>query len=513
MATARVDTEARRPPDGLPRFSVIVPLALHHQAERALLGWTRDQTYPRERYEVLAVAPPGLAASALGTWQLLLQSRDRLLRCPEPHDMSLYMAGARAAGGELLLFTESHCWPEPDTLEKAEQVLRVRPDLGGFSGRSRRSTHSRLSNVEADLYERDAARLLLRHPWCAVLDHLFVVRRESFFRAGGFDPSLGHFAEWALAARLHHMAVAVEHVPELLVYHYYAGLIDVWREFTEDFVDGQMRFMDERSSEPCAGLLPEVPEWSGRANWCRATAARMLALAWRDWLRRRHPGAAGGSPPLGDVVRALARWTPAALGGARPALLGAQVQAWSTRWRLSWAVRFERPDRLRTALERYWTAVITQRRLRWLLHGSGAAEPRSGDGPDGRQAGEWEPARVMTLPVAGFHLAESWQGQPFRWSEPVATIQLPLYPGRYRLDVEWLPVRPATQPPEPRFYLNERPLGPEQIQESDRAGLSVLVPPGGAARLGWGTRPWRAPGDRRALGLPIRRIRWRPERP
>jgi len=503
----------RPTPDGRRTFSVIIPLELHHgQAERCLLRWIREQTYPRALYEVLAVAPDSLPVRALRKWELLLSSRDRLLLCPERHDMSLYMAGARAARGDVLLFTESHCWSEPDALEKAEQVLRSRPDLGGFSGRSQRSTHNRLSVVEADLYESDFADVLLRHPWCAVLDHAFVVHRDPFFRAGGFDPTLGHFAEWELAARFHHMGVTVAYVPESLVHHHYSGRIGVWKRFTEDFVDGQMRFMDRRSSDPCAGLFPELPEWSARENWRRATATRMVALVWQDWLLRRH-GSAGRPPPVEDVLMALARWAPAALAGARPARLRALVQAWSAHGRLSWAVRFAPRETLRAALRGYWAALVSRRRLRRVLDGTHGSEPRWGPGGHEREAGEWEPARVMTLPAAGFHLAEAWQGQPFRWSEPVAMVQLPMNAGRHCLDVEWLPVRPPNQPAEPRFYLNERPLGEEGIRwEPHRATLSVLVPPGEAPRLAWGSRAWWAPRDRRALGLPMRRISWRRER-
>jgi hypothetical protein len=44
------------------RFSVIVPLgAQRGQTEACLRGWTRDQTFPRDGYEVLAIGhPPSL---------------------------------------------------------------------------------------------------------------------------------------------------------------------------------------------------------------------------------------------------------------------------------------------------------------------------------------------------------------------------------------------------------------------------------------------------------------------
>jgi hypothetical protein len=156
---------AGNPPHHRRTFSVIIPLELHHgQAERCLIGWIQGQTYPRDRYEVLAVAPADAPARALHTWESFLTARDRLLRCADRHDMALYMVGAQAANGRTLFFTESHCWPAPDALATAEQVLDGRSDWAGFSGRSVRSTHNQPSIAEADAYESDVAATVRRYP-------------------------------------------------------------------------------------------------------------------------------------------------------------------------------------------------------------------------------------------------------------------------------------------------------------------------------------------------------------
>src|SRR5207344_2482985 len=99
-----------------------------------------------------------------------------------------------------LFFTESHCRPELDVLQTSAEALRTNPEWSGFSCRSVRVTHSRLSEVEADLYEADIVFGMTEHPWRRILDQCFVIRRLPYEAAGGFDPSLGHFAEWMLGA-------------------------------------------------------------------------------------------------------------------------------------------------------------------------------------------------------------------------------------------------------------------------------------------------------------------------
>jgi hypothetical protein len=106
----------------------------------------------------------------------VLGPHDRLVRLPHRHDMPLMAEAAREAAGELLVFTESHCLPEPDFLAQAETVLSERRDWAGFSGRSIAITHNLLSQIEADMYQQAMSHNLLHHPWLKVLDACFIVR-------------------------------------------------------------------------------------------------------------------------------------------------------------------------------------------------------------------------------------------------------------------------------------------------------------------------------------------------
>jgi len=137
--------------------------------------------------------------------------------------------------------------------------LDSRTDWAGFSGRSVRSTHNRLSIAEADAYESDVAETVRRYPLVHSPGPRVRHGSPALPPVGGFDCALGRFAEWELAARLHRHGVPLGYVPDALVHHHYAGDLAAWRAFTEDFVDGQMRLLDRRDGDPGAELVPEVP--------------------------------------------------------------------------------------------------------------------------------------------------------------------------------------------------------------------------------------------------------------
>jgi len=134
-----------------PLFSVIVPLEYHRgQWERCWLGW-QAQTVAKSQYETILVVSPDFPEP--DKLAALLGPQDRLEYSDEQHDIGLCAIGAARAHGQYLFFTESHCWPEPDVLEKCLQAFATHPEWVGFSCQSIRITHNRLSTAEADMYE------------------------------------------------------------------------------------------------------------------------------------------------------------------------------------------------------------------------------------------------------------------------------------------------------------------------------------------------------------------------
>ncbi|MSV27649.1 MAG: glycosyltransferase [Bryobacterales bacterium] len=495
-------------------FSVIVPLGFHRdQAERCLKAWAQNQTYPRNLYEIVVVAPDNFSCRELSRLRSLLAEHDRLLVHPERHDMALVVTGVDAADHEVLFFTESHCWPEPDVLERTAAALRAHPDWAGLNCCSVPVTHNPLSVAEADMYRHDIENATFHDGRQTVLDHCFAVHREPYFRSGDFDADLGHFAEWMLAARLSHLGLTIGYVPEARVHHFYVGRLVDLREFTEDFTRGEMHCLRRSTDDTCLRIfLDAPPEWTLRDNWNRTLAGKMLKMRWRD-------SQLSGKAPDGHSSRsagwtALTRWLPAAIAGVIPAWSLALLRAWQKRFDLWKAQLFSRRRHgLHGALLHYVASVIRVRRLFYLRLEQGGIARRS----EGRMRvslpdrGTWNPARDDSLRTAGLHLAEALFGEYFRWSEPAALVELPLPPGSFTILFRWLPVRPPDDPIFLRFYFNECPAPTRCIKIKDYCAeilvtLEVVRP----LRLGWVCAAFQSPGNTRLLGVPVSSVSWIP---
>lgn len=438
----------------------------------------------------------------------MLTPTDRLLFSSGRHDMDLCEEGAKMARGEVLFFTESHCWPEPDVLEKAAEALRSHPEWAGFSCHSQRVTHNRLSTVEADLYEADIEYGMTQHPWRKILDQCFVVRREPYFAAGGFDASYGHFAEWLLAARFYQRGFAVGFLPEARMHHYYVGDIEVWKTFTEDFTRGEMRFHGEGASDPCAHLFEPVTEWVMRGNWDRVTARGLLQMLWQDWLGAKQRGA-DWKKEHEEVTNLFWRWLPVAVAGTALAKWRLGWRSVVERWRISKLMRRAPLKQLRQAALRYSEAITKLERLRYVDEQQTGMGILSADHLEGVDHGTWEFGQHYFRSV-GMHPPESWKGEVCCWAEPTALLQLPVSPGYYEVRMQWFPMGGMVTRRKTRFYFNGRPL-PLSDEDEHRcsARFHVTVGKDGQAKLGWVCRRFSAPKDPRALGLLVRRLSWR----
>src|SRR5688572_3184369 len=95
-----------------PRFSVVMLLPeARGLAEQSVRSWTAGQDFARRRLELVAVSDgrePGVE-TRVPPW---LGTSDRLLLYPGATRTELCGRGARAARGEFIVFTESHCLAE-----------------------------------------------------------------------------------------------------------------------------------------------------------------------------------------------------------------------------------------------------------------------------------------------------------------------------------------------------------------------------------------------------------------
>jgi hypothetical protein len=491
----------------VPRFSVIIPLEEHRgHAVRCIRAWVEQRAFPREQFELVIAGPPDYPPAELEEIQSLLAPHDRLLHLAHHHDMDLCAEAAEDARGEWLFFTESHCFPEPQTLARADEAARLHPEWAGFSCRSVPVTKNRLSKIEAELYERDIEHGMTEHPWRKVLDQCFVVRKSAYFEAGGFDPSFGHFAEWLIAARFYALGLTIGYAREARIHHTYVGKFDEWRRFTADFFHGQMRYVALEPADPLRTMFDEVPEWSMRHQFDRAVAPRVCRMLLRDLLRSRGRLFWPTTWPWST----LRGWLWRAAVGDYWVLLPAHVRRWSARLAAQLHVLLGNGSRAEDALTRCCGAIALVERMKFVRRWA-REERDDATGLTLDPVGDWKPTLLVENRGVGFHFVRGEGVEATLWSEPAAYVELPLPPGRYEVELRWL-FRPLPRRgPLLSFYLDERPLASEDVRIlDDRARLQVEIPDTrqAPARIGWVCSAHREPGDHRTLGLPVTSLTW-----
>ena len=504
-----------------PRFSVIIPLEFHRgQAVRCIRGWAEEQVFPREQFEIVIASPAGHPLAELDEIRGLLGPQDRVLEFDRDHDMDLCAKAAESARGEVLFFTESHCFPEPETLSLADAAVRENPEWAGFSCRSLPITSNLLSEIEAELYGRDIEFGMNEHPWRKVLDQCFVVRRQAYFEAGGFDPAFGHFAEWLIAARFYDLGLKIGYAPTVRIHHVYIGDFGEWHHFTADFVHGQMAYLALEPSDPLRTMFDEVPEWSRPPH----AASRRCTPGLPHAAARPGPfdGGRERGRPRGRLSSLrhwhwwlLRSWLLRAVAGHSVVLMRAQLPA-----TLRWSALQVDLLRRNGGAPRSTSRAAARRSRRWSAPGSCAGGPAISSTTDeaARTPATRPPAtQVSGIPDGstkrhgvGFHAASGAGTEAIRWSEPAAYVELPLAAGGYTIKLNWLFPPPVAVNRASASTSTNGLCPSENVRiRQDHVELHVDIPESSisaAPRLG--LPPHHAEGDDRALGLPVTSLTW-----
>jgi hypothetical protein len=485
-----------------PLFSVIIPLEYHRgQWEECWRAWKAQTTDP-SLTEFILVVPPDFTNSDL----LQQLSPARLEFSTATHDMGLCTLGATKARGKYLIFTEAHCWPEPDVIARCREAIDTNPDWAGFSCRSLPITHNRLSEAEAVMYEADIEFAMQVHPWRKILDQCFVTSREAYERCGGFQPQFGHFAEWLLAASYFRQGYKLGYFPTARFHHYYSGSLGELNDFTRDFVVGEVSYFSEAHGQAQndleAGLedgLLELPEeWICQGNLDRDMSRAVLHLAMQSlrsprWKAYRY---------LPRQVIEIGRWIPTAISGDRIARLCASAAAIVARISLQLAVAAGPRDWLHDRFRKYIAALIHTQRLEAIgtLRRARHNIPQPGYvglGPD-----------ALAADAAGFYPLEKYQGDDFRWSETAAAVRVFAAAGPQDISIDCIPARDLMDTRSDfRFYIDRVRVRRSQMSiEGGRIRIALDLNQPRTFILGWTCLPFPAVADPRQLGLPIKRI-------
>jgi glycosyltransferase involved in cell wall biosynthesis len=127
-------------------------------------------------------------------------------------------AGADVAGGDLILFTDADCRPQPNWASAIAGRLRAQDQAAvmGLQSTDQRSLTARFVQAE---YDEKQAEMMSRKTVTFADTATVGFQAEAFHAAGGFDTALGRLEDTDLAFRL----VARDHVlglePDAVVLH------------------------------------------------------------------------------------------------------------------------------------------------------------------------------------------------------------------------------------------------------------------------------------------------------
>src|SRR5262249_8885428 len=161
-------------------------------------AWTCEQTFPRDRYEVI-IAFDGKHPRELECVRHKLGPLDRVVCLSTDSDSALLAEGARHARGRWLYFAEAHSAGEPDCLgEMIRYLLNEGPSAA--SSRSVGVGPTLVGMLEECAFDKVSEQRLTPDHWNKLFLRGCAIERATYARFGGFRGEFGLFAEPLFAA-------------------------------------------------------------------------------------------------------------------------------------------------------------------------------------------------------------------------------------------------------------------------------------------------------------------------
>jgi hypothetical protein len=478
-------------------ISVLIPLTdPRGDSAGHIATWTNEQTLPRDRYQVVIVSAGENLAEEREVAGLLA-SQDVLERFPGAGLVELWNHAARLATGPWLLFTENHCQGDPGCLAAIARALEGKPDVDTLS--------LEIGNIGKGPHQQAAARWFdhihagWAEPgqWTRLSLAGFVIHRDTFERAGPFEPRYELFCSPLLAARLNDEGARMELAEGARVLHVHNDTIQVHHEHTAHFAHGECEARASEDPLLCdryfgpARVLRNRQRY--RAELARPTMGVLASSAARALLRNRQE--------LGWLAREIGRTLPAAMGGIRPYV------AWENalfRWSEWAAMNLPlSPEGRWHSYLRAHARVVRLTHLRWVdAHPEHPRIPAPVDG--GRPVEELDEHALIG--VDGMERdGERW----FRWTDPVALLRLPRPGGDSVVRIDTGGLRGSPLHYVRGVYVDGRRVPPSSLRDED--GVLAFPLPGGSREapvtVTLLSRPLEQskvdPGDARRLGMPL----------
>jgi glycosyltransferase involved in cell wall biosynthesis len=271
----------------LPRVTVIVPCFNAAGRIRVLLDAMQQQSYPQELYRLVIVDDGStdetreIVASYPGV---------TLLRQKNGGSYKARNTGIRQSSGEIIVFTDDDCRPEPDWLRRGVDAF-FDPEVDLVAGRVKiesRDPRSLIELFDANFHLKQ--ELYVRTMRWAVTANLFV-RRRVLEALNGFNEALRSGGDRAFGRAATAAGHKLVYVPEAAVNHptrrKLSGLVKkVSRIANNTAFQGFRQFLPRSMSKFPPGFhLPEVlalrgvRKWQFRALFYLLELVRVVALA------------------------------------------------------------------------------------------------------------------------------------------------------------------------------------------------------------------------------------------
>jgi hypothetical protein len=487
-------------------FSVIITLCDDRRhLEECISSWTQRQTFPRHRFEVIALGSRREADAAQAIMPLL-GTPDRVIQHDIDNEMLLFDLGARQAQGKWLVFTEAHCAAEPDCLAQLSAFLMAHQQYIGACVRTADDGNRHpVASVEGRWYREGFEQWSQQGDWRKVTIHGTAIRRDIYESIGGFRSEFGCFAESLLAFDLHAAGYRLGYAEQAAVKHYNSTDVRDFLIYIREYCEGEVACQRHAGSEQ---LLNEEPQ-----RWRDVDAADRM-LAWRcaaqSFSRAAvHPLESGAASLARSMMEMLLQQGCDVVFGGRSELFGAfRAQAWA---RFRFALPGPDPDKNYRHFCQLLETTARLARVRALLNRPADSGARGG------KAALTADGQISTAPsncLFGFHAPEKFDGVAFRWSSPLALIRLELQPADHEVCIDTGAIA-GPAPGRLEVYLNGHHLRAIAPWKSGKLKLSALrhhfLDKGHQKLvLTSGRVPTRGSTERRALGIPIRSVGFTP---
>jgi hypothetical protein len=470
------------------RYSILIPLERHRNTlTHAVQAWQNQQGISPDEVEFVLVTTDAQAAcQARKQWPGF-----QVLHEPHANMSRVYDLAARAANGDILIFTEAHCLPASNFLQQLQAEWKDLPCVG-ITAHIQPVCPSRLAQVDAQLWQ-EGWRILVQTPgeWRRFNIQGTALRRDIYLKLGGLPYQYNRFAEMVFAAQLRDAGYTIAYSDKLIIQHIFRSELFDYISDIYTYVEGENVYRRETRQTDQPGhsfvfplprdahkvtLLRELRRTLLRDVICRSlwqrdgVTLRLLRYAWR--LLSSH------GYPLLRRYRWQSRW----------AILRCQLWRWISR------------SRLEAAYRDIWPALSRYLRLSDMLRYPcvNADFPTEGycaitAWPEDHRLGFYEPERV--------------NGQTFCWTGPLAVLRLPPCDRDRTVELGLLSAVAPAQRQDIRIWFDGQRLPPETLRYQS-SGLSLSIPPASRAScliLGClPLHPWRhGTADFRSLGLPI----------